>query len=362
MTAGRFGILPFVLASLLWSCAVGLEFVAVVDNPDYAYANGMKFLERGEWENALAEFERARSLQADHVPAMIGIALVEAHRGHSDAAFLVLESARKLNGVQTQVGLIRVLTILKPADWLRRAEQAFAKGMETLPHDATLFYFMGMAYRDVFAFEKAASLFRRVLLLREGYEEEAFGELRRIERIQRAKPRSAVGRVIAVKDRATRGEMAALLMEEFQIERLFERQGFRARRRPPLAFPVITDLDGFPYRRQIEQLTPYQLRGLGVFPDQTFSPTAAVHRADIAVLLEDILARVMGRDLLAVKVGRGGSPFRDLDSIHYAYQAATGLTRMGIMEAPGDRFGPEQPVSGAEVLLILKRLAELLGL
>jgi len=355
----RGGAVPLFPLLLLAGCAAGELPVAVVDNAEYSVATGMRFLGRGEYGLALAEFERARGLNEKLVAAYLGIALTKAHLGDAAGAMLALSEARRRDGAAVHAAAIRVLTVLQPPEWLKEAEREFEAGRGRSARDPELLLAMGRAYKAAFAFDRAAALLRQVLALNRGQEEEAVEEVWALEKIQRAAPASETAKRVALKGQVTRGELAALLVEEVGWLTLPE-----ASRRPPeptMAYPFAVDLEDAPRREAVETLLKRPVRGLGLFPDQTFAPDQAVTRDVFAVILEDSLLRVKGDDLRAAALHAGVSPFSDLPVDHFAFSAALILTRGGILEGRSDgSFGPGESVTGPDALVALRRLREVL--
>ncbi len=355
----RSGSLPLLPLLLLAGCAAGELPVAVVDNPEYSVATGMRLLRRGEYGPALAEFERARAQSEKLVPPYLGVALAKAHLGDYGGAMAALNEARRRDGATVHAAAIRVLTLLRPPGWLEEAEREFEAGRGKSARDPKLLLAMGRAYKEAFAFDRAAALLRQVLALNRGQEEEALEEVWALEMIQRAAPASETAKRVALKGEVTRGELAALLVEEVGLLTLPE-----ITRRPPepaMAYPFAADLEDSPHRAAVEALLQRPLRGLRLFPDQTFAPGQPVSRDVFAVILEDILLRVKGDDLRAAALPVGVSPFSDLPADHFAFSAALLLTRGGILGArPDGSFGPRESVPGPDALVALRRLREVL--
>ncbi|MBI3003416.1 MAG: hypothetical protein HYY54_07360 [candidate division NC10 bacterium] len=346
-------------ALLLAGCVAAPLPVALVDNPEYSVATGMRLLDRGQYGPALAEFERARALNEKHVPAYLGIALAKAHLGDAGGALAALGEARQRNGVPVHAAAIEVLTLLRPPNWLEQAEREFEAGRSKSARDPELLLAMGRAYKAAFAFDRAAALLRQALALDRGEQEEAVEEIRALEMIQRAAPVSETAKRVALKGQVTRGELAALLVEEVGWLTLPE-----VARRPPepaMAYPFAADLEDSPYRGAVEGFLTRPLRGLRLFPDQTFAPDQPVFREEFAVILEDLLLRVKGDDLRAAALAGNASPFPDLPAHHFAFSAALLLTRGGILERrPDGSFGSRESVAGPEALVALRRLREVL--
>jgi len=345
------------LVGLGSGCAGSLPSAVPVDSPEHSYSNGMAFLDKGEYENALLEFERAKAKDPKYAPAYLGIALVKAAQGEFQVAFAALDKARSLDGAAVHASAIRVFTAEHGEGWLQSAEKEFEAGRAKDPLNPALYFYMGKAYEKAYSFEKAGSMFRRVLALNRGFSDEALFALRRLERIQQANLSTDVGKRVALLPKVTRGDLAALLVKELgvdpQILKVSKATG------SPQEFPSATDLAGHPYKTEIETVVEWRLRGLGPFPDHTFAPEKPVSRADFSIVIEDLIARLKGRRNPRPYPRSFLSPFTDLTPDHYAYDAILWLTSERILEPrPDGRFGATEPLSGIEAISAIARIKE----
>ena len=97
------------------------------------------------------------------------------------------------------------------------------------------------------------------------------------------------------------------------------------------------------------------------FDNHTFQPGAIVRRADLALAMSRLLARIAAQD-----PARGRSwttarvKFGDLATTHLAYSAASMSVAAGVMTTAADNmFQPAQVVTGAEAAEAVKRVAAL---
>lgn len=358
-------LFPFILLmALLPGCAPRIPTpVALVDNPEHSYNNGMKFLERGEYEWALAEFERALVLDPQFSLAYVGIGLVKGAKGDFDAAFNALTKAKELNGGQASVGIIRLNTLQKADGWITRAEAEFEAARQKHSRDPSLYYYMGIAYKEALELKKALSMFQRVQELGAGYLAEAKLETYLVDRVIRAQPRSEIGRQMVLKDRLNRMDVALLLLEEGEVEKILQERSPKSSGSPgpqPLQSKArLVDLLDHPNRGKVETVLSLKIRGLEHFPDLTFSPNHPVSRAEYAIILEDIFLKATGDDDLGTRYLNEPSPFEDVDPSSYAFNAIMLLTRKAVLEAKSyNLFEPEKPVNGPDALLALRRLSE----
>ncbi|MDH7500829.1 MAG: S-layer homology domain-containing protein [candidate division NC10 bacterium] len=349
-----------------------VKSVSVMDNPDHHYNNGMKFLDKGEYENALVEFERARALNPKYGKAYLGIGLVKGHKGNFDAAFEAMKQAKDLDGVYAQVGMIRLYSMQRAEGWLGKAEDEFESGKKKDGSSGELYFYMGRAYKVAFEFDKASACFQKVLDLKKDLVAEANQEWALLQKIQRASPGTRIGKQIALIDKITRSDVAALFIEELNLEKLFKSapakehdaffkalEGKSMGADRVMKAPLAIDIANHPLKADIDAVIALGVRGLETFPDRTFAPGMVVSRANYAMMVEDVLIKVSGDEKLATQFIGDPSPFPDVRTDHYAFNAIMVCTTRGLMEARLDGyFGLEEPVSGADALLVIRRMKE----
>jgi lipoprotein NlpI len=99
-------------------------------------------------------------------------------------------------------------------NWLKRVRSEFEDAADLTPDRAEPYYYMGMASEQGYEFDKAADQFFRVLDIGQDFVAEAEKEYAFVQKILRAMPGSKVGKRIALIEKLTRGDMAALFIEE----------------------------------------------------------------------------------------------------------------------------------------------------
>lgn len=345
------------VAGLLVGCAARTPTPVIqVDRPEHYHQNGLLFLQKGEVESALHEFERARALDPKFAPALVGIAMVRGARGDYPGAFAALTEA---GTPAARATAIRLLGEQRGEGWLARAEAEFEVGRRQDANEPALYYHMGRAREAAQEYGKAAGLYRTVLALNRDLVEEAAAGLQRVERLRLAEPRTTVGRQVVLRPRVSRGEAAALLAEELADGPLAIR--------PPSpgalaeAAARALDLDGQPFRSQILAVVAAGLRGLDAFPDRTFGPERPLTRGNLAVVLEDLYVLATGDRGVRARYQNVASPFSDVRAEHYAFNAIILLTRLRVLEPEASgRFGLGGPVAGVDALLALRRLQEVI--
>ena len=367
----------FAAVMLIVSCGPK-ERVATsqMDTPEHHTYTGLKLLGEEKYADAQREFELAIQLDAKYSKGYTGIGLVKIYTGDFDAALDYLKKGwNKANTDEDRifvyVSRIRYYTQSKiEKKWLKLAKDQFDAVLELNPKYAPAYYFMGLAYKTGLDFNMAGQMFTKVLELKSEYVAEADTQWNFLQKVQRAMPGTATGKQIALVERLTRADAAALFMEELKIDVLYKKRTpktFDTSFKDPekaAASPVkITakDIADHPLRTDIEGILQLGVRGLENYPDGNFHPTELVTRATYAMMLEDILIKVTGDNSLATKFIGTTSPFPDLRADLPYFNAIMAVTSRGIMEAKDmttGEFAPLSPVAGVDALLIIRKFKD----
>ena len=382
-----------VLLSLivLAGCAERRPPANVADTPERHAGNGMSLLESGDLDAAQVEFDQALALDAQCGPAYVGKGLVSGTKAtrSQDAgekgrltrqAFDSLRKAKRYaigddQKVEGYVAFIRIHTMLGQAGWLEDAEENFRYAIAVDRRAAAPYFFMGEAYKKAYRFGDAARMYREVLNLDSDYRTQADRSWALMERIQRAAPGTTIGKQIALAEALTRGEAAALFVQELKLDEVYARadNGNSGPSRPSAASgqqaepmakpPAAVDMGNHPLRQDVEAVLPLGVRGLELYPDQTFRPGELVTRAAFAVMMEDILVKARGDDRRVSRFNGVSSPFVDVGNTLPYFEAVMVCTDLGIMnpvDSRGREFRPMETVSGVEALLAVRSLKEYL--
>ncbi len=347
---------------------------AALDTPEHHYSTGIRLVDRDDYDGAMKEFQRAVALDPDFAQGHAGIGLVYGAKGMYREAY---EAIKKAKGLQrppmiiAQIMKIRVLAMERKEGWLEEAEDEFKDGRKKDPTNPALHFYMGKASRVGLDFDKAAEHFKTVLDLNKDYVGEANAEWRLVQKIQRAAPGTKIGKQIALIDRISRADVAALFIEELRIDRLFEKRGktFDPSFKAPgqsfeadkiVAMEPATDIATHPLKADIDTVVKLGVRGLEPSPDHKFEPGKPITKAEYAIMLEDIMIRITGDDKLATQFFGQKSLFPDVRPDVYYFNAAMILSSRGILEADKQtgEFGASQPISGADALLAIRMFKE----
>ncbi|MBN2373308.1 S-layer homology domain-containing protein [bacterium] len=371
------------------------------DNPEHHYVQGMLALEKGDAETAGAKFERSLFLDKTYSPAMSGMALVMAMRakGQADAKHQEVDITESMNYLKNAnkkakdnaqkfiyyTTAIRVNAVAKPKGWLDRCEELFGFAWDikdlsskVLPYyygKEAAAYFMGKAYMEAYEFRKAEDKFALVLSEGSGGKWHPFANsaYQKTQKILRATAHSTIGNVakaIAVKDEVNRADVAALLLNEVKLDKLFAG-------RIPVEVEIVSaspefipaDIMDSPFRNEILTTLKWNLRGIEPQYDETskaflYKPESPVKRKELAMALEDILINLLGDENIATKhIGAERSLFPDVKASSAWYNAVTTVTSRGLMEPElSGEFKPEDYVDGASLLLAVFKLKGVLNI
>ena len=367
--------LALALLGLAGCTAETVKPESVLDTPEHHYSTGIRLLDKEDYDGAMKSFQRAVAMDPKFAPGHAGIGLVYGLKGNFQDAFATLKEAKSLQDgsmIMAQANAIRVLTMERQSDWLEDAESEFKDAQKRDPSNPQPHFYMGKAYRVAFEFEKAAERFKVVLTLNKELTGDADREWKLVQKIQRAAPGTKIGKQIALVDKITRADVAALFIEELNLDRLYEKRGrafdpsFKA---PAVAtMPAdkvarkepANDIAAHPLQADIDTVLKLGVRGLEASPERKFEPTKPITKSEYAVMLEDILIRITGDEKLATLYFGQKSVFPDVRPDLYFFNAAMVMTSRGILEA--DRatgeFGATQPVSGADALLAIRMFKE----
>jgi Tfp pilus assembly protein PilF len=367
----------FAAVMLIVSCGPK-ERVATsqLDTPEHHTYTGLKLLGEEKCADAQREFELAIQLDAKYSKGYTGIGLVKIYTGDFDGAWDYLKKGwNKAKNAEDKI-FVHVSRIRYHAQskiekkWLKLAKNEFDDAIELDPKHAPAYYFMGLAYKAGLDFNMAGQMFTKVLELKSEYVAEADIQWNFLQKVQRAMPGTTTGKQIALVERLTRADAAALFMEELKIDVLYKKRTpktFDTSFKDPekaAAKPVkITakDIADHPLRTDIEGILQIGVRGLENYPDGNFHPAELVTRAAYAMMIEDILIKVTGDNSLATKFIGTTSPFPDLRADLPYFNAVMVVTSRGIMEAKDlttAEFEPLSPVAGVDALLIIRKLKE----
>jgi len=356
------GIITVVL--LIGNCAPrAITPIHTLGTPEHHIQSGMRLLEKGRLTDAEREFELAIEFDRSYAAAYRGLAIVLGYRGNFKEAFQYMEKAEVLaKGKQEKalvyVGFMRLHTQQKAQGWLEQVESYFREAMQMLrglPEMPDPYYHMGIAYKEAFLFSNAAGAFKKVLEINKTLMSEADEQLATVQKIERAMPATLTGKRIALLEKVSRIDVAALFIQELRLDKDL---GARRTREAPIP----PDVKDHPLSADVQRVISLGIKGLDTFPNGTFAPDESILRASYAVMIADIISTLTHDPSLANKYQDTASPFVDVRNDVPYFNAVMVCTTRGIIEAKGGMkqsiFGPMDSISGAEAVLAIRRLKE----
>jgi len=369
-------ILAIFIAVSMMACGAKKKKPTVkIEPPDIYTDGGMQLLERGRYEEADREFAWALKRNPKNARAAIGMGLAKIYQGDFDAASESLKAGCKYaksndEKLLCKVARIRIYTLNKQDKrWFLESKNAFAEAVKIDPQSSDAFYYMGLAYRDSLNFDEAGKMFGEVITINDTHVKEAQQELEQVQKIQRSMATTKTGRKIALVDRITRADCAALIMEEMKLEKVLNRQTapdgkdtLKVKKSDKQAAAYTAkDIADHPFRVHIESVMRLGVAGLQKYPDGTFRPEEYLNRATYAVIMEDLIEKLTGNGELKKPFEGTESLFTDIKADQPGYHAIMVVTSRGIMEPKNKtsaEFAPLGPVSGAEALSGMRKLKE----
>jgi tetratricopeptide (TPR) repeat protein len=373
-------ILGFVL---LASCAKPRVSEGLMDDPQTHSMQGKKYWDKGEYQKAAEEFELALSLDKKYGPAHAGMAMVKAATGDFKKAESYADDAigycKKDKDPAGLIAMGVVLTLKnkgsKEEDWYEKPEKFFKKAIEMAPKKGEAWYRLGQMYKIAYQFRKSEDSFRANLDLKDEYQDESNREWELVQKIVRAAPGTRVGQKVALVDQITRADIAALFVNELELDRIMEKRkakaydtDFKAPDDPremqtetTTKVADILDLEGHWAKNFILDLQKFRIRGLEPTPDHKFNPNEPILRSQYAFFIEDILIAITGDATLATKhIGATESRFPDVNASSPYYNAICNAVDKNIMNAElSGEFGAMKTVSGPDALLIIRSIKEM---
>jgi len=332
---------------------------------------------------------------AKYSKAYTGMALVNIYTSNFNAASdnlaLGLKNAKDTDEkLFVSVGKIRYYTLSKSDQkWLESAKNQFDEAVMMDPKYSPAYYFMGLAYKEALEFNLSGQMFAKVIQLKTDHMADADAQLKFLQKVQLAMPATETGKKIALVERITRADAAAIFIEELKIKDLYNKPAPKVLDTPlketekvstevkemekvPIDAPppvlvklLAKDIADHPLKTDIEGILEIGVRGLENDPKGNFNPGEVLSRGEYAIMLEDILIKLTEEKDLAARYVNSKSLFPDVPADMPYFNAIIAVTSRGIMEAKNTKTGeflPLKPVTGVDALLIIRKLKKELKL
>ena len=344
---------------------------SVLDTPDNHFSQGIRELDRGNLDEAMKEFDRAKALNPKYAEAYSGMGLVWAERGDFKKALDLADEGVDRNDQSVDCHVIKGRILVKQRkgdDWVKKAVKELDKAIKLNPKSGKAHFYKGISYKEAYMFGDAAFAFRKVIELKGDFAAEADREWAIVQKIERAEPGTKVGAKIALIPEIDRADLAVLLIEELKVLELLDKKrpktydtGFKAPDDPTqmqtsevVQMAEVTDIDDHWAKNWIKDIV--KARGMDVFPDHTYRPDELITRANYANTMQTIMIMATGDEGLATKYIGETSRFPDVNGSHFAYNAIALMIDRGIMHADKltGAFDLNGHMSGADALLAIR--------
>ena len=373
---------------------------ALKRNPAFHPAHaglGYAALSRKEYEEALAHFDQALQQATGYAPALAGKGqtyLAMDRRQDALAAFdaavaadpglMAIRSAADVLRFQGLQGNVTSARQAAEAGRLEEARTAYGNALAASPDSPFLHRELAIVEQRAGRLPEALAQIQRAIELDpndsrnfvvQGDVLEAMGQWERaanaLTSAAALEPNDTLTeRIDALRERAlfesmppeykaieqsptvTRAQLAALI--GMRLDALVKRS-------PRRSSAVITDTRGNWAARWI---IPVARAGfMEVYANYTFQPGATVRRGDLAIAARNVLLAIAAENpRLGASWRNARRKFPDLQPGHLSYPAAATAVEAGVMQPLADgAFGLSRPVTGAEAVAAVERLAELAG-
>lgn len=357
------GALYFIL--YLSACAV--KPASDLDNPEYHHKAGMRHVEMGQYQDAIRSFQRAIDLDKKFALAYAGMGVAYANLNNKKEAKKNVSKAESLGSKDADVLALcaRVWIDLRSQEkkWHKDAAKLLKKALKREKNHEGATYYTGEMYLYQYMFSEAENQFRMVVEMKGDYSGKADKMWQKSQKIVRAMPGTSMGKKVALHEKITRADLAALLAEELKISVLMEKRttpasGFQTPEQMRLkaagnAGP--SDAKGHWAETWINELSQYGV--MEGAPGQPFYPDEHVNRAEYCMAIQRLLTIVTGDAGLEMRYfGESPSRFQDVPSSHPGYNAMALCAERGILQSDmiTGRFEPTKLISGADALLSIR--------
>lgn len=368
------------------------------DTPEHHYNVGMNLLEKDNYTEAEAKFKRSIECNQQFSPGYSGLAVANAMKAskmenvsYRDVEIKnvrdYLSKAKKTAKSEEDkfsyyASVIRVNYYLYNGKTsLEDAYDAYKEGKELKVDENKLIYyegkealdyFMGLVYIKAGEFQKARDSFSAVLSAKRTSKWHSFADRqwKRVDKIARAVSGITIGDIgkkVAMKDSITRADLAAMLVDELKIDKVYA--GKLGSNKVPSPEFIPADIANHQFKQEILTILGLKVRGLEPVYDNTaraylFKPDEVVKRGEFALILEDIMIKLTGDEKLArAYLGHEKSPFPDIRPTSVYYNAVMNVTSRGLMEPElSGEFRVNDPVDGAELILAIRVLKQRLNI
>jgi len=319
-----------------------------------------RYATQQQFAKALHEYDAAIARDKKHFPAWLGKAKSQLELGKLTDLPATLENLDDVANSKPEKFEFLLIEgqyylAAKPEHWLRKLKNDFFKAKKIDASRSDLHLLIARAYRADGKEKPARLHYSKVIEIGGADAAIANSELASMFRQAQA---SGTGKGwvgdLAANPTINRATLAAVLVDDVEIQNLFPKRSHN--------IPLPADCKDNTYAASIDTLLNTQVTSITLDAKGLFNPDANVTRFELAKLVEEILIAYTHKDELSRAFVGTKSPFPDLSANHYAYNAAFLAVSRGLM-APDSlvegNFAGDKTVSGADLLLVLRKLGSL---
>ncbi len=343
-------------------CSKSVKPVSPEDTPKHHYEAGLKIIGDKDLAKPEAEFQRAVQLDKKSPYGHAGLAALEYQRKNWKKAVKLADRALSRDRKFTDAAVVkaRALIAWKRSGWIDRTEETLARVLKYDPTEERALYYLGEAYLQAYRFAAARDQFSGVTEQKKTLSGPAAERVALVSRILEVAPRTENGKRIALTPSVNRADVCCLLMEEMPFKETFKSRrltffeavyGDEDRKLPEDV--ALREDHAF-----IGDVLALHLPSLDAYPDGGFYPDRTISRAQFASIVQDILVLLHDDETLSTRYVSSDSPFSDVRSDYYAFNAIMTVVERGIMSPVqgGGRFDPDGSVSGIDALEMIRSL------
>ena len=349
-----------------------------VDSPAIHYDRGKSLLEQEKYQDAMYEFQQAKSLDPKYSPAYEGMAWVYLDEGDLSSAMEMANKSLDLDGKWVLAKIVRAKVKAKEEkyeDAIKEAKNAIddtPKSSVPNKKQATVEGYMtlGDVYKEASMYNEAQDSYSKVLELDKANmkADKAIKDLAAYKSAV-AGQRSELQKIAGQKQ-ISRSDVAVLFVLELPLQKIFREAPStqQAAFRPPTE-PVMGQKDAIQTGEVLPPDVPadhwaksfikesLEKGVLELMPDNNFHPDEKVDRAEFARLIEKFLIRYYNDPSLETKFFGQVSPFADVNNTSPVFNSIMTVSSRGVMPGFDDgTFKPLGAVSGTEALNIIRNL------
>ncbi len=361
----RTKLLFLLVLFLTFGCSrSGREVVPITpgkSKPDYMeyFEHGKEKLNNGEIDEAIGYFHTSLELNEDYSPSgeYLGEALLL--KADHEEAFKVFLKVLTQNAYseKARIGVGRVHIA---AENFSLALEAFDIVIGMNNTNAEAHFYRGIALNETDRIFSSKTSFIRAVINDDTYRQTIAGIIS-LNDNEVAKLFKREYLAIEGKTAINRADLAAILATILSESSLFSGVAGRREFTPPMIMKPadISDLTE-DYWAFEEIRMAIDARLMELYPGNEFKPESVIIKADFASLLQKILIdKFNNRDLISRYIGQN-SPFDDLNSAHWAYNACRLSEEFGLLERRSQNtFGIGDSIDGLTAVEALEKVLDL---